>query len=43
MRIFCRMSKVANLDAKEQFILVSEGIKFYQKLFSTPFPYAKYD
>lgn len=43
MRIFCRKSKLANLDAKEQFRLVTEGIKFFQDLFSTPFPYAKYD
>ena len=43
MRIFCRRSKLANLDAKEQFRIVTEAIKFYEELFSTPFPYAKYD
>ena len=43
MRIFCRSSKLQNLDAKEQFRIVTEGIKYYQDLFSTPFPYAKYD
>jgi len=43
MRIFCRNSKLYNLDAKEQFRIVTEGIKYYQDLFSTPFPYAKYD
>ena len=43
MRIFCRTSKLANLDAKEQFRTVTEAIKFYEELFSTPFPYAKYD
>ena len=43
MKIFCRASKLANLDAKEQFRQVTEAIKFYEDLFSTPFPYSKYD
>ena len=43
MRIFCRKSKLANLDAKEQFRIVTEGIKYYEDLYSTKFPYAKYD
>ena len=43
MRSFCRRSKLANLDAKEQFRIVNEAIKYYEELFSTPFPWAKYD
>ena len=43
MRIFCRTSKLANLDAKEQYRQVTAGIKYYQDLFSTPFPWSKYD
>lgn len=43
MRIFCRKSKLNNLNAKEQFRIVNEAIKYYEELFSTPFPYAKYD
>ena len=43
MRIFCRTSKLANLDAEEQFRQVNEGIRFYEDLYQTKFPYAKYD
>ena len=43
MRIFCRTSKLANIDANEQFRIVNEGIRFYEDLFQTKFPYAKYD
>ena len=43
MKIYCRTSKLANLDAREQFRMVTEAIEFYEELFGTPFPYAKYD
>ena len=43
MKIFCRKSKLPDLDAKEQFRIVTEAIKYYEEFFSTPFPYAKYD
>ena len=43
MRVFCRHSKVADIDADEFFNTVSAGIKYYEQLFGMPFPFPKYD
>ena len=43
MRIFARQSKIDFLDHQEVFRTITEGIGFYNKLFSYEFPFAKYD
>ena len=43
MRIFARQSKIDFLDHQEVFRTITEGIGFYNNLFSYEFPFAKYD
>jgi aminopeptidase N len=43
MRIFCRKSKLADLDHKEVFRVIQLGMHFYEDLFKFKFPFDKYD
>ena len=43
MRIYCRTSKLPNLDYVEQFRIMTVAIRFYEELYGTPFPFDKYD
>mmetsp|Transcript_2156 Transcript_2156/g.1491 ORF Transcript_2156/g.1491 Transcript_2156/m.1491 type:complete len:395 (-) Transcript_2156:1653-2837(-) len=43
MRIFVRQTKKDYIDAVELFRVVKEGMKFYEDLYGTPFPFEKYD
>ncbi len=43
MSIYCRKSKIEHVEAKERFQLIEDAITFFEDLFSTPFPFKKYD
>ena len=43
MRIFVRKSKQAYVEAELMFKVCNETIKFYETLFSCPYPFSKYD
>jgi aminopeptidase N len=43
MKILLRNSKINNIDAKELFRVISNGIRFFEKFIGVPFPFEKYD
>ena len=43
MRIYMRNSKKDNIDCKELFRVMNEGIKFYEGYTGVNFPWKKYD
>jgi len=43
MSVYCRRSKAPHAEARERFRLIETAIGFFEELFSTPFPFKKYD
>jgi len=45
MRIFCKKSLFNNMkqEASHIFQIINNGVKIYENLFKTPFPFTKYD
>ncbi len=41
--VFCRNSIAKHLDADEIFTLTKQGFEFFESMFATPYPFAKYD
>ena len=39
----CRASLAGHLDADDVFAITRQGLDFYERLFGTGFPFAKYD